>query len=123
MEGERDLEVVGEADNAKGVLSESRRTKPDVVLLEFGLSSGSEFDLYKNLFNVLPSVRIISLMRDGDTEVFRNAVEAGAQGYVRENADRLELIRAAPDVRPHFSHPRCTPALFKLYLAPPILPH
>lgn len=94
LEGEPDVEVVGEADNAKAVLSESRRTKPDVVLLEFGLSSGLEFDLYKTLFHVLPSVRIISLLKDGDTETFRNAVEAGAQGYLRENTDRLELIRA-----------------------------
>lgn len=94
LEGERDLEVVGEADNAKGLLSESRRTKPDVVLLEFGLSSGSEFDLYKTLFSVLPSVRIISLTRNGDTEAFRHAVEAGAQGYLRENTDRLDLIQA-----------------------------
>ena len=94
LEGERDLEIVGEADNAKGVLSESGRTKPDVVLLESGLSGGSEFNIYKTLFNVLPSVRIISLMRDDDTEAFRNAVEAGAQGYLRENTGRIELIRA-----------------------------
>jgi DNA-binding NarL/FixJ family response regulator len=79
LEGERDLEIVGEADNAKGVLSESGRTKPDVVLLESGPSVGSEFNIYKTLFNVLPSVRIISLMRDDDTEAFRNAVEAGVQ--------------------------------------------
>jgi DNA-binding NarL/FixJ family response regulator len=79
LEGERDLEIVGEADNAKGVLSESGRTKPDVVLLESGLSGGSEFNIYKTLFNVLPSVRII---------------EAGAQGYLRENTGRIELIRA-----------------------------
>ena len=31
LEGGRDLEIVGEADNAKGVLSKSGRTKPDVV--------------------------------------------------------------------------------------------
>ena len=42
-------------------------------LLESGLSVGSEFNIYKTLFNVLPSVRIISLMRDDDTEAFRNA--------------------------------------------------
>jgi DNA-binding NarL/FixJ family response regulator len=94
LEGERDLEVIGTADNAKGMLSESRRITPDVILLESALSGGSEFNIYKTLFNVLPSVRIISLMRDGDTEAFRNAVEAGAQGYLRENTDRIELIRA-----------------------------
>lgn len=94
LEGERDLEVVGEADNAKDVLSESQRTKPDVILLKSGLSRGSESGFYKTLFNILPLVRIISVMRDGDVEAFRNAVEAGARGYLREKTDRMELIRA-----------------------------
>ncbi|HWF58843.1 MAG TPA: response regulator transcription factor [Nitrospira sp.] len=94
LEGERDLEVIGEADNAEAVLTESQRTKPDVLLLKSGLSGWSESDIYKALFNILPSVRIISVMRDGDTEVFCNAVEAGAQRYLQEKADGIELIRA-----------------------------
>ena len=94
LEGERDVEVVGEADNAEGVLTESQRTKPDVLLLKSGLSSGLDSDIYKTLFNVLPAIRIISLMRDGDAEAFRNAVEGGAQGYLWEKTGRIELIRA-----------------------------
>lgn len=94
LEGERDLTIVGETDNAEDVLSESRRTKPDVVLLESGLSGSSESEFYKTLLNVLPSVRIISLMRDGDTEAFRNAIEAGAQGFLRMSTGRIELVGA-----------------------------
>ncbi|MBS0181591.1 MAG: response regulator transcription factor [Nitrospira sp.] len=94
LEEERDLEVVGVAGNAEDVLPESQRTKPDVLILKSGLSGGLDFDIYKHLFNVLPAVRIISLMRDGDAEAFRNAVEGGAQGYLWEKAGRMELIRA-----------------------------
>lgn len=94
LEGEQDLEVVGEAHNAETVFSESRRTKPDVILLESGLAGGSEFDIYKILFHVLPSIRIVSLMRDDDIEAFRDAVTAGVQGYLGEKTGRTELIRA-----------------------------
>lgn len=94
LEGERDLNIVGEADNADDLFSESRRTKPDVVLLESGLSGGSEAEFYKTLRNVLPSVRIISLMMDGDAEAFRNAIESGAQGFLRKSARRNELVGA-----------------------------
>lgn len=94
LEGERDLTVVGEADNVQDLFSESRRTKPDVVLLEFGLSGSSESEFYKTLLNILPLVRIISLMRDGDAEAFHNAVGAGAQGFLRKNTGRIELVRA-----------------------------
>ena len=94
LEGERDLKVVGEADNAEGMLSESRQTKPDVVVLEYGISGRSESDFYKKVFNILPSVRLISLIKDDSPQAFHNAVEAGAQGYLRENTGRIELIRA-----------------------------
>lgn len=94
LEEAGDLEVVGEADNAEDMFSELRRTKPDVVILKSGLSGGSESDVYKAIFNVLPPVRIISLMRDGEAEAFRNAIEAGAHGYLRENTGRIELLRA-----------------------------
>lgn len=95
LEGERDLEIVGEADNAKGVLSESGRTKPDVVLLESGPSVGSEFNIYKTLFNVLPSVRIISLMRDDDTEAFRNAAMVAD---LREHMILAEAINSSTGI-------------------------
>lgn len=94
LEGERDLKVVGEADNAEDVLCKSRRAKPDVVLLESGLSGSSESEIYKTLLNVLPSVRIISVMRDSDAEAFRNATEAGAQGFLRKSSGRIELVGA-----------------------------
>lgn len=94
LQGEHDLEVVGEADNADAVLSESRRVKPDVVLLEFGLSGGSEADICKGLFDTLPSVRIISLMGGDNDTAFLTVVEAGAQGCLQKNTCRTELVRA-----------------------------
>lgn len=94
LEGERDLTVVGGADNAEDVFSELRRTKPDVALLESGLSGGSESEFYKTLRNALPSLRIISLMKDGDAGAFRNAIEAGAQGFLRKSTGRIELVGA-----------------------------
>lgn len=98
LEKEGDFEVVGAADNAEDMFSELRRTKPDVVILKAGLSGDSESDLYKKIFNVLPPVRIISVMRNSDAEAFRNSVEAGAHGYLRENTGRIELTRAVRTV-------------------------
>jgi hypothetical protein len=72
LEGGRDLEIVGEA-TMRRACSPNRDEPSRMWLLESGLSVGSEFNIYKTLFNVLPSVRIISLMRDDDTEAFRNA--------------------------------------------------
>jgi DNA-binding NarL/FixJ family response regulator len=98
LQGEHDLEVVGEADNADAVLSESRRTKPEVVLLESELSGGSQSDICKRLFEALPSVRIVSLMRDNNDRAFLDAIEAGARGCLQKNVCRIELVRAVRTV-------------------------
>ncbi|MDH5193901.1 MAG: response regulator transcription factor [Nitrospira sp.] len=94
LHGEEDLIVVGEGDHVDGVLSGSWQTKPDVIVLESGLSGGSDPGIYKRLFNLLPSVRIISWLRDDNAEAFRSAVEGGAQGYVQEKSCCMELVRA-----------------------------
>ena len=76
------------------MLTELQRAKPDMILLESGLPGGSETDMCQRLFGARPSARIISVMRDDNDAAFRRAVEAGAQGYLRKNTSRVELVRA-----------------------------
>lgn len=94
LAGERDLQVVGQADSIDQMLSEVRRTRAQVVVMESGLSNGLEPHTYRTFAHILPSIRIISLTKDMHAEAFRNAVKAGVQGYLPENAGRIELIRA-----------------------------
>lgn len=94
LTGVRDISVVGEADNADDVLTESRRTNPDVILLKHRMSKGTKVELCKLLFNILPTVRIIVITWSNDASVFRNAVETGAQGILLENIGREKLIEA-----------------------------
>jgi DNA-binding NarL/FixJ family response regulator len=94
LDGERDLQVVGQADTVDEMLSEARRTRAHAVLMESGLSNGLEPLGYKTLTHILPSIRIISLAKEMNAEAFHNAVKGGVQGYLPENAGRIELIRA-----------------------------
>lgn len=106
LHGERDLEVVGQAHSVGKMLSESRRTRPKVILLEAGLSNGLESHIYRTLVHTFPSVRIIGVIRDRNADTFRHAVKAGVQGYLPENTGRTELIRAIRTVaqgEPYFA--------------------
>lgn len=94
LQGEHDLAVVGAAGSVDAVLSESGRTKPDVVLLDLRLSGGSEADICKGLFDALPSVRIIGLIESENDTAFLTVVEAGAQGCLQKSTCRTELVRA-----------------------------
>lgn len=94
LEEAQDIEVVAQAGNADDLFAESRRTKPDIVLLTHGLSGSSEGVTCKKLFHFLPTIRIIVMVRDNDVAVFRHVVEAGAQGILRGNTGREDLIKS-----------------------------
>jgi two-component system, NarL family, response regulator DevR len=94
MKSVRDLCVVGEVGDADDLLIEVRRTTPDVILLKSGLSSGSDVEMCKMLCDNLPMIRIIVVAWNNEVSVFRNAIEAGAQGVLLGNICREKLIQA-----------------------------
>ncbi len=105
LEGERNFQVVGLVANVRQVLIESKRTKPDVILLESTLSGGKA-DICRTLFTIIPSVRIIMTIWDhGDQDAaFFRAVKAGAQGVLPKSVSRVELIQAIHTVARGASH-------------------
>lgn len=94
LEGEGDFKVVGEVDNVDVLLSEVRRTRPNVVLLESGLSRGLNVASFRKLRTALPSVRVILLMGESETAIRPQGVEDHIQGYVSKTTCQTELSRA-----------------------------
>jgi two-component system, NarL family, response regulator DevR len=94
LAGESDLDVVGEAAGVDELLSEARRTRPDVVLLESRLTGGSDAEICKMVCAVLPLIRIILLGSNHDAAAFHQALETGVQGFVLKNVSREELVHA-----------------------------
>ncbi|HRI39331.1 MAG TPA: response regulator transcription factor [Nitrospira sp.] len=94
LEETQDVEVVAQVGNADDLFAESRRTKPDIVLLTHGLPGSSDAATCKKLFRSRPAIRIIIMVRDNDVAIFRHAVEAGVQGILRGNTGREDLIKS-----------------------------
>lgn len=98
LEEEPDMTVVGETDTAEDVLAESRRTKPDVMLLTYGLFKRRDTELRKQLSDALPALRIVVIVWSNDDDVFRHAVENGAQAILVGDICREKLIQAVHTV-------------------------
>jgi len=94
LEEERDLKIVGETDNVDELLSGVQQAKPHVIVLESWLSEKWNADGRRTLCTVLPSVRILMLMREMETQSFRHGDEGGVQGYLSDSSCRRELSRA-----------------------------
>jgi DNA-binding NarL/FixJ family response regulator len=89
-----EFEVVGEASNGREAVEVSRRTRPDVVLMDLRMPELDGVGAIRELCAMLPAVRILVLTTyDTDADILR-AVEAGATGYLLKETPREELFRA-----------------------------
>ena len=89
---EPDLEVVGEAGNADEALAAAHAAAPDLIVLDVIMPGTSGIELLPLLGTEAPQARV--LMLSVDDGYVREALSAGANGYVLKDADEGELLRA-----------------------------
>jgi len=85
------IDVVGECSTAEGVFDLIERTKPDVVLLDLSLAETDGITVIRELRARAPSVNVIVLTMHRDPETVRQALRAGAAGYVVKGAHSSDL--------------------------------
>ena len=91
------LEVVGEAATHEEAFDLVADTRPDVLLLDLTFPEGDGLPLLRALKTLHPGLRVVVLTMDRGSETVRQAMVAGAQGYVVKGArsnDLLEAIQA-----------------------------
>ncbi|MBD9356570.1 response regulator transcription factor [Methylomonas albis] len=87
-----DLRLAGVADD----LPEGRRlleyTKPDVLLVDIGLPSGSGIELIRWARHYLPNCDVMVITVFGDERHVLQCIEAGATGYLLKGASSLDIV-------------------------------
>lgn len=96
LEESGQIEVVGEAAGVRDALSRARMLRPDVVVLDLGLSDGSGLDVIADLRE--GGARVVILSMQDEPIYARKAFELGAQGYVVKDAADAELATAIDTV-------------------------
>ena len=95
---EEDMTVVAEAENGSEAVSQFRRARPDVTLMDLRLPGMDGIESTVAIRREFPKARIIVLSTfDGDEDIYR-ALEAGAAGYLLKEIQREDLLRAIRDV-------------------------
>jgi two-component system, NarL family, response regulator NreC len=98
VDGEDDLEAVGEAGNARDAIFEARSLKPDVVLLDVVMPDQSGLEIVPQLLHENPDAKVLVLSMQDEPRYVREAFEAGASGYVLKEAADSELVAAIREV-------------------------
>lgn len=94
LEGEQDIEIVGEAESASEALNQISLLEPDVVLMDIGLPDMSGIDATREIKQLAPDIAVVALTIHEDEEYFFKMLDAGASGYVPKRAAPEELITA-----------------------------
>lgn len=88
------IDVVGEAGTAREAIAAALGSRPDVVLMDVRLGSGSGIEATREIRNVAPEVRVLMLTSFSDDEAMLASVIAGASGYFLKRVGTGELVRA-----------------------------
>jgi DNA-binding NarL/FixJ family response regulator len=87
-------DVVGEAAGMAEAIALARTTAPEVVLMDLGLPDGSGVDATARIVGERPGTRVIVITMFDDEGAVREALDAGAAGYVVKDALPAELLAA-----------------------------
>ncbi len=94
LNAQHDLDVVAQAATHDDAFELAVTKKPDVLLLDLGLPDGDGIQLIRMLRTRQPNLRILVVTMDRSAETVRQALAAGASGYVVKGARSSELIDA-----------------------------
>jgi DNA-binding NarL/FixJ family response regulator len=108
LEAADDIEVIGEAENGHRTVAETKRLQPDVVLMDIAMPSLNGVEAARRIAREVPDTRVLILSSYSGDEHVRQAVAAGAAGYLMKETASNDLLRAIREARkgkPFFSPP------------------
>jgi DNA-binding NarL/FixJ family response regulator len=98
LELEQDITPIGEAATAAQAVSKARALQPDLVLLDLLLPGTSGHEAIPELAKVSPRSRVLVVSSQATPSLVRQALSAGAAGYVPKRASDEELVAAIRQV-------------------------
>jgi DNA-binding NarL/FixJ family response regulator len=106
LEATDDIEVVGESDDGRIAVAETRRLQPDVVLMDIAMASSDGLEAARQIARAAPDAKVIILSCYGDDQHVQQALGAGVAGYLIKattSNDLLQAIREAGKGKTFFS--------------------
>jgi DNA-binding NarL/FixJ family response regulator len=98
LEDDPAIGVVGEASDGNDAVKLAIQLKPMVTVMDCALPGISGIEAARQIRAKHPDARILMLSMHSEDTLIRQALEAGARGYILKNAVDLDLIKAVKSV-------------------------
>ena len=94
LEGQEGIAVAGEAGDLASAREVLREREPAVLVLDVNLPDGLGSEAVAGLREEFPATQVVLLTMERDLTLARQALDAGALGYLLKDAAHLELVEA-----------------------------
>jgi DNA-binding NarL/FixJ family response regulator len=98
LEDDASIRVVGEASNADEAVRLAADTKPQVVVMDCAMPGANGLAATRMILKNAPATAVLMLSMHSEDTLVREALEAGARGYVLKSALDLDLAAAVKRV-------------------------
>jgi DNA-binding NarL/FixJ family response regulator len=94
LEDERDISVIGEASDGLEAVKLAQKLRPRVTVMDCALPGMSGLLATRQILENCPDIAVLMLSMHTEETWVRQALDAGARGYVLKNAVDLDLATA-----------------------------
>ena len=98
LEDEPSFQVVGEASDGLEAVQLAEQLRPEVIVMDCALPQINGIEASRRILAKRPEIAILMLSMHSEDTLVRQAIEAGAKGYVLKNAMDLDLVMAIKKV-------------------------
>jgi PAS domain S-box-containing protein len=99
--------VCGEAVDGQDALEKARDLKPDLIVMDVSMPRLNGLEATRQIRSILPDAEVLVLSQHENSEMARQALKAGARGYVVKSSISKDLLSAVTKVsrREYFFDP------------------
>jgi len=94
LQGNESWEICGDAKDGREVVEKARLLKPDIVILDVGMPNLNGLAATRQLLQENPQQKVIVLTITDSDQVIREALDAGARGFVLKSDAARDLVTA-----------------------------
>ena len=94
LEHETEIEIVSAVGDGRAALEAARRFLPTVAVVDISLPNLNGIEVTRQLAKACPDTKVLILSMHADEAYVRQALRAGARGYLLKDADDQDLIKA-----------------------------
>ena len=101
LEARSDFIICAEASNGREAVERALEHKPDIAVLDISLSVLNGIDATRQIRKALPDTEVLIFTRHDDEDTIRDAIAAGARGYVLKSESDEQIIKAVATLAQH----------------------